>query len=104
MYMSNPCTLQMICNYHFWYVEEFWETGVAPENWLNGLLKVLPKKGDLGLPKNWRGITLGEVLYKVVSTIIFLRLERISERLPHENQVGFRPLRGSRDGIFNVKH
>jgi len=57
----------------------------------------------LGLPKNWRGITLGEVLYKVVATIMMSRLEVISAKLPHEGQVGFRPARGSRDGNFNVR-
>ena len=97
--LVSKSTMRMIHDY----VIEFWEKEVAPEDWLLGVLKVLPKKGDLGLPKNWRGITLGEVLYKVVSTIIFLRLERVSEKLPHESQVGFRPLRGSRDGIFNAK-
>lgn len=97
--IANTGTVNMIHGY----VIEFWETETAPASWLSGILKVLPKKGDLGLPKNWRGIMLGEVLYKVVSTILFLRLEVISEKLPHESQVGFRPQRGARDGIFTVK-
>jgi hypothetical protein len=49
-------------------VHDFWVNEVPPESWLVGILKALPKKGDLGLPKNWRGITLGEVLYKVVAS------------------------------------
>ena len=85
------------------YVHDFWVNEVPPESWLVGILKALPKKGDLGLPKNWRGITLGEVLYKVVATIMMSRLEVISAKLPHEGQVGFRPARGSRDGNFNVR-
>ena len=38
----------------------FWETEVTPEEWEIGLLKILPKKGDLSLPGNYRGIMLLE--------------------------------------------
>ena len=37
------------------FVLEFWESEVVPSEWEKGLLKVLPKKGDLSDPGNHRG-------------------------------------------------
>ena len=42
-----------------------------PQDWKVGLLVKLPKKGDLGLCKNWRGIMLLTVASKVLCKIIF---------------------------------
>ena len=42
-------------------VLEFWQSGKTPSEWEKGLLKILPKKGDLGLPGNHRGIMLLEI-------------------------------------------
>ncbi|MGQ7663691.1 hypothetical protein ACTGXD_12975, partial [Streptococcus suis] len=36
----------------------FWEEGSFPKGWKEALLIKLPKKGDLGLCSNWRGIAL----------------------------------------------
>ena len=36
------------------FVLEFWESEVVPSEWEKGLLKVLPKKGDLNDPGNHR--------------------------------------------------
>ena len=63
----------------------------------------LPKKGDLGLPKNYRGIMLLETAYKIVAIILHSRLLPIEESLDHEQQCGFRPERGCIDAIFTVK-
>ena len=50
----------------------FWETEVSPKEWEIGLLKILPKKGDLSLPVNYRGIMLLETAkifhYALLST------------------------------------
>jgi hypothetical protein len=85
------------------YVREFWRTGTVPEEWEVGELKILPKKGDLSLPKNYRGIMLLEVSYKVVANIMQRRLTVVCESLPHESQCGFRPFRGCNDGVFSVR-
>jgi len=84
-------------------VTDFWESKVTPEEWEIGLLKVLPKKGDLRLPGNYRGIMLLETAYKIVAIIIHDRLRPIAESLDHEAQCGFRPGRGCTDSIFTVK-
>ena len=84
---------------------EFWSTGIAPTEWENGLLRILPKKGDLSLPGNYCGIMLLEAAYKIVCIILHGRLLPIqdSENLDHEAQCGFRPGRGCADAVFTVK-
>ena len=82
---------------------KFWDTAEPSEEWETGLLKILPKKGDLGLPGNHRGIMLLEVSYKIVANILKMRLQPIEEELDHESQCGFRPGRGCTDAVFTVK-
>ena len=37
---------------------DFWENELPPEQWEVGLLKILPKQGDLTKPGNYRGCLL----------------------------------------------
>ena len=82
---------------------DFWRTEKSPQQWLKGLLKILPKKGDLSLPGNHCGIMLLEAAYKIVTILLLNRLRPIAEKLDHEQQCGFRPGRGCNDAIFTVK-
>ena len=84
-------------------VQHFWLTSVPPEEWETSLLKILPKKGDLSLTGNHRGIMLLEVSYKIVANILKMRLLPIEEELDHESQCGFRPQRGCTDAVYTVK-
>ena len=70
------------------------------EDWLSARLKLLPKKGDLTLCKNWRAICLLDVASKVFSTVLVARMQRVMEEEGLESQTGFRGLRGVIDGIF----
>ena len=84
-------------------VHDFWNNELPPEAWLRGLLKILPKKGDLSLADNYRGIMLLEAAYKIVAILLLNRLQPIAESLDQEQQCGFRPGRGCSDAIFNVR-
>ena len=84
-------------------VLDFWTSEVPPKQWMKGLLRILPKKGDLSLPGNYRGIMLLETAYKIVSILLLNRLRPIAESLDHEQQCGFRPGRGCNDAVFTVK-
>ena len=84
-------------------VLDFWSSEVPPKQWMMGLLRILPKKGDLSLPGNYRGIMLLETAYKIVSILLLNRLRPIAESLDHEQQCGFRPGRGCNDAVFTVK-
>jgi len=81
----------------------FWEGEVAPKSWEDGLLKILPKSGDLSQRGNYRGIMLLEVLYKIVANLIKARLTPIQESLEQESQCGFRPGRGCSDASFSLR-
>ena len=43
------------------------DTGICYPEWLKSKLVLLPKKGDLGQPKNWRGICLLDIASKILS-------------------------------------
>jgi exonuclease III len=97
--ISNKETLALLREV----VVDFWNTENAPEQWEVGLLKIIPKKGDLSCPGNYRGIMLLEIAYKIVAKIVHQRLLPIAESLDHESQCGFRPGRGCNDAVFAVK-
>ena len=65
-----------------------------------GLLKILPKKGDLRQPGNYRGIVLLEVAYKIVARILASRLAHLHAELGDEQQNGFVKKRGCVDASF----
>ena len=96
---SNEITLQLLNDI----ISDFWENETPPSDWDIGLLKILPKKGDLSKPGNYRGIMLLEVSYKIIAIIIHQRLQPIVEQLDHETQCGFRQGRGCMDAVFTVK-
>jgi len=59
---------------------QIWETERVPTEWKNGYLLKLPKKRDLELCKNWRGIMLLSVPSKVFCRIILERLKNALDR------------------------
>ena len=78
----------------------FWNCTKRVEHWPPN---ILPKKGDLSLPKNYWGIMLLETAYKIIAKILHSRLLPIEENLDHEPQCGFHPGRGCMDAIFTIK-
>ena len=85
-------------------IRSFWLNEGTPGDWLVNRLKLIPKKGDLHDLNNWRGIMLMEAAPKLVSSIISSRIKKhilIKEGLEEQN--GFMPHRGCRDGIFALK-
>ena len=63
-----------------------------PDFWKGGLIKLLYKKGDPTLCKNYRPVVLLRACYKLYTSILTDRLYAISERhnLLHSSQEGFR--------------
>ena len=43
-----------------------WESKVVPQDWRDALLVPVPKKSDLSLCDKWRGISLMDVVGKVL--------------------------------------
>jgi hypothetical protein len=85
------------------HVHSFWVSEELPSGWEIVEATMLPKKGNLSLPGNWRSIIKIVIPQKVVLNLLRSQLEPICESLPHEEQCGFRKLRGCIDAIFNVR-
>ena len=75
----------------------------VPREWADATLIPIPKKGDLSLCDNWRGIALLEVVGKVVASVIQARLQKLAEEELLESQCGFHEGRGCSDMIFTVR-
>ena len=73
---------------------------VKYDAWLMARLVLLPKKGDLSLCKNWRGICLLDVASKIFSSVLVARMGVVMEKFGFDAQVGFRWDRGTIDGLF----
>ena len=83
-------------------VHTAWREKKVPQDWANSVLAPVPKKGDLSCCDIWRGISLLDVVGKVVACILQDRLQQLAEVLP-ESQCGFRKKRGCSDMIFVVR-
>ena len=88
--------LTKLCN-------SIWTAGRVPEEWKEGIIIPIPKKGDLRDCNNWRGITLLSIPGKVMATVMLNRMRSaIDERLRQE-QAGFRPGRSCCEQIFTLR-
>ena len=55
-----------------------------------GMYPLLPNKGDLGLAKNYRGITLISIAAKICNALLRNPIEPKIENILRKNQNGFR--------------
>jgi hypothetical protein len=58
--------------------------------WKKGILIKLPKKGDLSVCNNWRGIILLSSQSKILLRIIFNRIKGLIDNKLRREQMGFR--------------
>ncbi|KAI8427072.1 hypothetical protein MSG28_014711 [Choristoneura fumiferana] len=71
-------------------LQRVWETERVPCEWKQGLLVKVPKKGDLSVCDNWRGITLLPTAAKVLAKILLNRMSPEIAGTLREEQAGFR--------------
>ena len=62
-----------------------------PEQWVTNVIVPLPKKGDLSLMTNYRGITLMSIAAKVYNKVLLMRIRDHVDPMLRKNQAGFRP-------------
>ena len=69
-----------------------------------GSVKLLFKKGDNCDPTNYRPITVSPIMSKLVTKLFNKRLVKLieSKRLLNDCQIGFRPKKSTRAGVFIV--
>ena len=83
-----------------------WETLVVPVRWGHSRLVTLwkgPTKGKAEDASTYRGLQIGSSLCKILVMVIIHRLESWYEQQLLDQQQGFRPGRGTTDGIFIAK-
>ncbi|KAK6760338.1 hypothetical protein RB195_021711 [Necator americanus] len=74
-----------------------------PDSWRHAVIILLQKKLSITDPRNYRGISLLRVMYKVLERIILDRLIKHREDTTRDEQAGFRPGRSTIDQVFIVR-
>ena len=80
-----------------------WSSNTIPHEWKEGVIVTVPKKGDLSMCSNWRGITLQNAICKVMALLILERISPVIEPLLRNEQAGFRPNRSCVDHINTLR-
>ena len=70
---------------------------------MKGCILPFPKKGDLGLAKNYRGITLTSIAAKIYNALLRNRREPQIDNILKKNQNGFRRNRSMTSQILTIR-
>jgi len=81
-----------------------WSTLKVPTKWLHSEVTCLYKKGSRLLASNYRGISIGTNMSRILSKVIIERLKTAYENSISNAQYGFRANRSTTDGIFIMKN
>ena len=84
-------------------VTKIWEKEDVPEQWKEGLIIKIPKKGDLNECDNYRGIMLLSVPGKVLNRFLLERMKDAVDLTLRDNQAGFRKNRSCADQIASLR-
>uniref|UniRef100_A0A8D8TV43 Craniofacial development protein 2 n=1 Tax=Cacopsylla melanoneura TaxID=428564 RepID=A0A8D8TV43_9HEMI len=84
-------------------IQQIWEREKIPDEWRVALITPILKKNDPLICDNYRGISLLNVTYKIMSILLLNRLLPYSEDLIGEYQTGFRKGRSTLDHIFTLR-
>jgi hypothetical protein len=63
---------------------------------------LIPKKGDLGLLKNWRPISLLNCFYKIISRVIANRLGKVMDKITKVAQKGFSSTKYCQEVLISI--
>ncbi|KAK6729458.1 hypothetical protein RB195_006481 [Necator americanus] len=84
-------------------IRSIWINERIPDSWRHAIIIPLHKKLSVTDPRNYRGISLLHVMYKVLERIILDRLIKHREETTRDEQAGFRPGRSTIDQVFIVR-
>ena len=70
---------------------------------MKGCILPFPKKGDLGLAKNYRGITLTSIAAKIYNALLRNRIEPKIDNILRKNQNGFQRNRSTTSQILTIR-
>ena len=77
--------------------------GKKPSIWSKSIIITIPKKGELGIPKNYRGISLTYIAAKIYNRILLHRIEYPIENILRDNHNGFRAGRSTIGHILALR-
>ena len=77
--------------------------GDKPHSWSQIGIKPIPKKGNLTLAQNYRGIALSPVAAKIYNRMLLLRIRPHLDPLLRKNQNGFREGRSTVAQILTLR-
>lgn len=80
-----------------------WNEEQIPEAWKESIIIPIHKKGDKLKCTNYRGISLIDSAYKVLSNIMLSRLSPLVENILGDYQCGFRKHRSTTDQMFTIR-
>ena len=63
----------------------------------------IPRKGDLGIPKNYRGISVTRIAVKIYNRMLLHRIQSPIENILRHNQIGFRTGRSTVGHIIALR-
>ncbi len=96
---------------HFWYAFRNPLFDYANACYINGMLttnfrcakiRLIPKKGDTTLLKNWRPISLLNCFYKIISRVIALRLRTVMDKITRVGQKGFSSTKYCQEVLIHI--
>ena len=73
------------------------------DKWMKGCILPSPKKDDLGLAKNYRGITLTSIAAKIYNALLRNRIEPKIDNILRKIQNGFRRNRSPTSQILTIR-
>ena len=82
---------------------EVYSNLTPPDQWITSVIVPLPKKGDLSLMTNSRGISLLSIAAKVYNKILLNRIRDEVDPILRKNQGGFRPGRSCAQQIHILR-
>ena len=106
--LDNVCSeaikssFDLISDYLLNIVNHISNTGEYPDSWGHGIIAPILKSGDPNLAKNYRGITISNILSKIYSQILLNRFNKWAEiyEVLSKNQFGFQKGKSTIDFIF----
>ena len=73
------------------------------DRWTKGCILPFPKKGDLGLAKDYRGKTLTSIAAKIYNALLRNCIVPQINKIPRKNQNGFRRNRSTTSQILTIR-
>lgn len=73
-----------------------------PQEWRKSLIITIPKKGDLEERNNYRGISLLNTAYKILTKVILTHLRKYTENIIGQYQCGFRKNKSTTDALHII--